>query len=249
MRLRDWSDSDFYAELGVSSTATRDEITAAYRARVRVLHPDAAPDDPAAEEQFHRIATAYEVLTGPQRYEYDEVRQRRQRAQHAQHAQAVANAPVRPAAAGSVAPKSSERITRRGARWAFGGGVGLVVLGLVAAVAVTMLQIHDANLRDDGEAATATVVTDAGSPQLEFTISRGQAGDEVVRTGIPDAKSGALTVGDSVEIRYDPDNPTRVVTAANTVARDITLWIVVAKFLIVGTVLAIVGARRLARPT
>ena len=37
-------------------------------------------------------------------------------------------------------------------------------------------------------------------------------------------------------------------TQANTVARDITLWIVVAKFLVVGTVLVIVGARRLAKP-
>lgn len=237
MRLRDWTDSDYYVELGVDPTATRDEITAAYRARARVLHPDAAPGDPEAEEQFHRIATAYEVLSGPRRHEYDEVRQR---------AQAVANTPIRVATAPTAptAPAHPERITRRGARWALGGGLVLVVLGLVVATVVALLQVHDANLRSDGVAATATVVSDAGSRELEFVINK----NEVVRTGIPDAKSGSLTVGDSVDIRYDPDDPTRVVTAANTVARDITLWIVVAKFLIVGTVLAIVGARRLARP-
>ena len=240
MRLRDWTDSDYYAELGVDPTATRDEITVAYRARARVLHPDAAPGDPEAEEQFHRIATAYEVLSGPRRYEYDEVRQR---------TQAVANTPIHVATAATAptaptAPAPSERITRRGARWALGGGLALVVLGLVVATVVALLQVHDANLRSDGVSATATVVSDAGAPELEFVINK----NEVVRTGIPDAKSGSLTVGDSVDIRYDPDDPTRVVTAANTVARDITLWIVVAKFLIVGTVLAIVGARRLARP-
>jgi hypothetical protein len=51
-----------------------------------------------------------------------------------------------------------------------------------------------------------------------------------------------------VAIRYDAAHPTRVVTQASTVARDITLWIVVAKFLIVGIVLVVVGARRLAKP-
>ena len=234
VRLRDWSGSDFYAELGIGPSATPDEIVAAYRARARVLHPDAAPVDPTAEEQFHRVTTAYEVLSGPRRREYDEMRQR---------AQAVANTPVRTAAA-PVFPANPERITRRGARWALGGGLALVVLGLVAGVLVTLLQVHDANLRSEGIAATATVVSDAGTPELEFVINR----DEIVRTGIPDAKSGSLTRGDSVEIRYDPDDPTRVVTAENTVARDITLWLVAAKFLIVGTVLTIVGARRLARP-
>jgi hypothetical protein len=94
-------------------------------------------------------------------------------------------------------------------------------------------------------AVTAAVVTGTGgNPELEFVTADGQQ----VHTDIPDSKSGSLRVGDEVEIRYDADHPTRVVTQANTVARDITLWIVVAKFLIVGLVLVIVGARRLAKP-
>jgi DnaJ domain/Protein of unknown function (DUF3592) len=236
VQLREWSDADYYAELGVSPTATRDEIAAAFRARARVLHPDAAPDDPAAEAEFHRAATAYRILTGPQRDAYDEAR-----------ARAAVAAPPRPTVTATAPPaaESGHHLTRRGARFALWGGVGLVVLGLLAAVAVVALQVHDANLRSRGVPVTAAVVTGGGgNPELRFVTDD----DRVVHTGLPDAKSGNLRVGDEVEIRYDADNPTRVVTQANTVARDITLWIVVAKFIIVGLVLAVVGARRLSKP-
>jgi hypothetical protein len=92
---------------------------------------------------------------------------------------------------------------------------------------------------------TAAVVSgDGGNPELEFVTT----GNHPVHTGIPDSKSGNLRVGDEVAIRYDAHDPTHVVTQANTVARDITLWIVVAKFLVVGIVLVIVGTRRLSKP-
>ena len=242
MRLREWSEADYYAELGVSPSATRDEITSAFRARARVLHPDAAPDDPAAEAQFHRAATAYRILTGPQRQAYDDARA----------ARATVVAPARPAA-NPAAPVGAPRpatapghhLTRRGARWALWGGIGLMLLGLLAAVGVVALQVHDANLRRGGVPVTAAVVTGrGGSPELEFFTAPGR----VAHAGLPDSKSGSLRVGDTVNIRYDANDPSRVVTQANTVARDITLWIVVAKFLIVGLVLVIVGARRLAKP-
>jgi DnaJ domain len=242
VRLREWSEADYYAELGVSASATRDEITAAFRARARVLHPDTAPDDPAAEAQFHRAATAYRILTGPQREAYDQAR-----------ARAAIAAPPRPAPTAPATSTSTGRrpgtesghhLTRRGARGALGGGIGLIVLAFIAAIFVIALQVHDANLRSQGVGVTAAVVTgDGGNPELEFVT----AGGRLVTTGIPDSKSGSLHVGDHVDIRYDADEPTRVVTQANTIARDITLWVVVAKFLIVGLVLVIVGARRLAR--
>src|SRR6185503_2610524 len=197
MRLREWSEADYYAELGVSPSATRDEITSAFRARARVLHPDAAPDDPAAEAQFHRAATAYRILTGPQRQAYDDARA----------ARATVVAPVRPApnpAATAGAPRSTtepgHHLTRRGARWALWGGIGLIVLGLVAALGVVALQVHDANLRRRGVPVTAAVVTGrGGTPELEFFTAPGQ----VVHTGLPDSKSGSLHVGDIVNIRYD----------------------------------------------
>ena len=64
--------STYYELLGVSQDAAPEEIKRAYRRLARQLHPDANPDDPAAEARFKEVALAYETLSDPQkRQRYD----------------------------------------------------------------------------------------------------------------------------------------------------------------------------------
>jgi molecular chaperone DnaJ len=72
---REWFEKDYYRVLGVSDTAPQKDIRSAYRKLSRQYHPDANPDDKAAEERFKEVSAAYDVVGDPEkRKEYDEVR-------------------------------------------------------------------------------------------------------------------------------------------------------------------------------
>jgi len=72
---REWIDKDFYAELGVSSTASADEIKKSYRKLARDLHPDKNPGDAKSEAKFKSVGEAYSVLSNvDNRKKYDETR-------------------------------------------------------------------------------------------------------------------------------------------------------------------------------
>ena len=61
------ADQDYYEVLGVSRTATADEIKKAYRRLAMKYHPDRNQGDKQAEEKFKQIGEAYAVLSDDQK--------------------------------------------------------------------------------------------------------------------------------------------------------------------------------------
>lgn len=67
---------DFYAVLGVSASASQDEIKKQYRKLAAKLHPDKNPNDAKAADRFKEISEAYQTLGDPEkRKQYDQMRQ------------------------------------------------------------------------------------------------------------------------------------------------------------------------------
>ena len=64
---------DYYKILGVSKTATEQDIKKAYRKLARKYHPDLNPNNKEAEKKFKEVNEANEVLSNPEnRKKYDE---------------------------------------------------------------------------------------------------------------------------------------------------------------------------------
>jgi DnaJ-class molecular chaperone len=65
---------DYYQILGVSKTASREEIQKAYRQLARKYHPDMNQDDPkGAKEKFQKIQEAFDVVGNPEKRQvYDQ---------------------------------------------------------------------------------------------------------------------------------------------------------------------------------
>ena len=53
---------ELYTRLGVSPTASREQVATAYRRLSLLAHPDTCPDDPEAAARFRQLTEAYEIL-------------------------------------------------------------------------------------------------------------------------------------------------------------------------------------------
>jgi molecular chaperone DnaJ len=70
------TNKDYYAVLGVSASATQDEVKKQYRKLAAKHHPDKNQSDPKAADRFKEISEAYQVLGDPdKRKHYDQMRQ------------------------------------------------------------------------------------------------------------------------------------------------------------------------------
>ncbi len=67
------SKRDYYEVLGLSKSASQDEIKKAYRKLALKYHPDKNPDDDESEAKFKEAAEAYEILSNQdKRSKYDQ---------------------------------------------------------------------------------------------------------------------------------------------------------------------------------
>jgi curved DNA-binding protein CbpA len=226
--VRDWAAVDYYALLGVTADASDDDIARAFRTVAKRSHPDAT-GDPIAAERFKELAAAYAVLSDRgARRDYDRVRA------------ATAPVPEIPAAATrTAAPPPLVRWTRTKAMAVLGAGIAVTLLGVAAGVWTWRGYEHD---RDARTRSIPVVAVRRGDSMIVFdTPSRRVVTREPTRHGDPSGR------GPTVRVRYDRDDPERVILDSSTVARDITLGIVALKLLVGGPVFAELGRRRLRR--
>src|SRR4249920_1571680 len=65
--------TDYYKILGITKTASEEDVKKAYRKLARKLHPDLNPNDKEANKKFQQINEANEVLSDPEkRKKYDQ---------------------------------------------------------------------------------------------------------------------------------------------------------------------------------
>jgi hypothetical protein len=230
-RVRDWATVDYYALLGVDSSADADTITRAYREHAKRVHPDTAGDADASA-RFSDLAAAYAVLSDrTTRREYDRVR-----------AQVRAPAPTAPSPSPVRSAAPPKPWTRQRALTVLVAGVLVTLLGVAAAIVTWSVRANDARQRAGFVEATASR---GASGLVSFETAAGQR----IRVPEPRRHGDPIGRGLTMQVLYDPADPEHVIVADSTAARDITFAIIALKLLICGPVIAVFGYRRLQRAT
>jgi curved DNA-binding protein CbpA len=228
-RVRDWATVDYYALLGIDSSADAETVTRAYREQAKQWHPDAT-HDAAAAERFHDVAAAYAVLGDRgMRREYDRVRAELHPVVRTEPAPAP-RAPAR---------RRAKPWTRRKAVTVMISGVLITVLGIGAAALTWSMREHDVRQRARFVPVVAARLPASG--YVSFVTKSG----ERIRVPEPRRHGDPTGLGTTTKIRYDPANPEHVIVDDTSTARDITFAIVALKLLVGGPVFTAYGARRL----
>ncbi len=235
-QVRDWVETDYYADLGVSDAASEEEIGRAYRALAKQLHPDQSRSESASAAEFSRIAVAYGILSDPQlRSDYDRVNR-----------QAGTGVRIRPQNPMGTVPSPPAtpmvRWTPAKASAAIVFGAVFVVAGFATATVTTRLHLRDSSVNRERIAVIATVIqTTSGSQQLSFEDVDGRN----VVAPIPERLNpGVMGLGETLGVLYRPSDPTDLVANESHFARNFTLWIIVVKFFVGGPVVMAIGLRR-----
>jgi DnaJ-class molecular chaperone len=126
---------DPYKVLGVKRDATAEEISRAYRALAKKHHPDLNPGDRKAEEQFKKVAAAYDILGSAEKRakfdkgEIDAEGRERQHGFYRQHAEAPGGDPYSSGAGFADLDDILGDLFRGGRRPGGGGGGGFRARG------------------------------------------------------------------------------------------------------------------------
>ena len=211
-----------YEILGVSRTATQDEIKSAYRKLARTLHPDVNPDDKTAEEKFKKVGAAHDLLSDPAKRakydagEIDAAGQERARRTYRRSSSSSGSSGFGNSGFGGFGSSDSfrfgenaddifEELMKRRDRGRFGGDFGFGGGGPMPSRGADAQYTLRVSFEEAALGATKRITLPSGK-NLDVKVPKGSADGAVLRLkGQGGAGQNGGTDGDAlIEIKVDP---------------------------------------------